>query len=262
MADQLLMFKYIIKNVAKKYNKTVTFMPKPIFGDNGSGMHTHISLWKGSEPIFAGSGYAGAERDGDARARRHPEACSGDLGVQQSDHQQLQAVGAGLRGAGQSGLLAAQPLGGLPHPDVQPQSQGQADRVPLPRSQLQPVLAFSALLMAVIDGIQNKINPGDPLDKDIYDLPPEELALVPKTPGSLDEALDRLGEGSRVPVARRRVHGGRDRDVDQLQAGQRGGCDASAAASLRILLVLRHVIRLAGQDDTFRPRYTAFSFAA
>ena len=74
MADKVMMFKYVIKNVAQKYGKTVTFMPKPLFGDNGSGMHTHISLWKGSEPLFAGSGYAGPERHGAARHRRHPEA--------------------------------------------------------------------------------------------------------------------------------------------------------------------------------------------
>ena len=133
------MFKYIIKNVAKKYGKTVTFMPKPLFGDNGSGMHTHISIWKGGQPLFAGSGYAGLSDMAHLRHRRHPEARPGPVRHLQSDDQQLQAAGAGLRGAGQSGLLAAKPLGGRPHPHVQPEPEGQAARVPLPRSELQSV---------------------------------------------------------------------------------------------------------------------------
>ena len=137
MADIMLMYKYIIKNVAKKYGKTVTFMPKPLFGDNGSGMHTHVSLWKGDKPLFAGSGYAGLSRHGHARHRRHPQARPGDPGVLEPDDQQLQAAGAGLRSAGEPGLFAAEPLGGVPHSDVQPQPEGQAGRVPLPRSELQ-----------------------------------------------------------------------------------------------------------------------------
>ena len=97
-------------------------------------------------------------------------------------------------------------------------------------------------MMAALDGIQNKIHPGEPLDKDIYDLAPEELAEVPKTPGSLDEVARRAGEGPRVPAPRRRVHRGRDRHLDQLQAEERSRRDAPAAASVRVLLVLRHVI--------------------
>ncbi len=134
MADQMCMYKYIIKNVAKKYNKTVTFMPKPLYGDNGSGMHTHISLWKGSEPLVCRQRICGLERDGPVRHRRLAEACPGHPGLLQPDHQQLQALGAGLRGAGEPGLLAAQSFGLVPHSDVQCQSQGQARRVPLPRS--------------------------------------------------------------------------------------------------------------------------------
>ena len=139
MADKVMMFKYIIKNVAKKYGKTVTFMPKPLFGDNGSGMHTHISIWKGGQPLFGGSGYAGLSDMAHPRHRRHPQARPGAVRHHQPDHQQLQAAGAGLRGAGQPGLLAAEPLGGHPHPDVQPEPQGQAAGVPLPRSELQSV---------------------------------------------------------------------------------------------------------------------------
>ena len=139
MADKMMMFKYIIKNVAKKYGKTVTFMPKPLFGDNGSGMHTHISLWKGGEPLFAGSGYAGLSDMALYAIGGMLKHAPALLRLLQPDDQQLQAAGAGLRGAGQPGLLAAEPLGGHPHPDVQPEPQGQAARVPLPRSELQPV---------------------------------------------------------------------------------------------------------------------------
>ena len=139
MADKMCMYKYIIKNVAKKYNKTVTFMPKPLFGDNGSGMHTHISLWKGGQPLFAGSGYAGLSEMALLRHRRPAEARPGDPGLHQPDDQQLQAPGAGLRSAGQPGLLAAQSLGLVPHSDVQPEPEGQAGRVPLPRPELQSV---------------------------------------------------------------------------------------------------------------------------
>ena len=126
MADKAMMYKYIVKNVAKKYNKTVTFMPKPIFGDNGSGMHTHISIWKGGENLFAGSGYAGLSDMATVRHRRHFEACPGHFGLLLPHDQQLQAVGAGLRSARQPGVLAAQPLGVDPHSDVQFQPEGQA----------------------------------------------------------------------------------------------------------------------------------------
>ncbi len=136
MGDKMCLYKYIIKNVAKKYNKTVTFMPKPLFSDNGSGMHTHISLWKGGQPLFAGNGYAGLSEMGLLRHRRSVEARPGDPGLHQPDHQQLQAVGAGLRSAGEPGLLATESLGLVPHSDVQPEPEGQAGRVPLPGPEL------------------------------------------------------------------------------------------------------------------------------
>ncbi len=195
MADNMCMYKYIIKNVAKKYNKTVTFMPKPLFGDNGSGMHTHISLWKGGKPLFAGNGYAGLSEMGLFAIGGLLQARPGHPGLRQPDDQQLQAAGAGLRSAGEPGLLAAEPLGRVPHSDVQPEPEGQAGRVPLPGPELQSRTWRSPrCMMAALDGIQNKIHPGEPLDKDIYDLAPEELAEVPKTPGSLGESLDALAK--------------------------------------------------------------------
>ena len=114
-------------------------MPKPLFGDNGSGMHTHISLWKDGEPLFAGSGYAGLSEMAMYAIGGLLKHAPAILALLQPDDQQLQAAGAGLRSAGEPGLLAAQPLGVDPHSDVQPEPEGQAARVPLPRSELQSV---------------------------------------------------------------------------------------------------------------------------
>ena len=139
MADQFMWYKYICKNVAKRHGKTVTFMPKPIFEDNGSGMHTHMSLWKGGKPLFAGDGYAGLSEmalhavGGLLQARaRHP-------GVRRADHELVPTAGARLRGAGQPGAVGAEPLGGDPHSDVLEEPEGQAARVPLSGPELQRV---------------------------------------------------------------------------------------------------------------------------
>ena len=158
MADNVLLYKYIIKNVAKKYNKTVTFMPKPLFADNGSGMHSTNSLWKGGEPLFSPATAMRPER---ARWRCRAiggllEARPGDLRVHQPDDQQLQAARAGLRGAGEPGVLAAESLGLVPHSDVQPEPEGEAGRVPCPDPSCNPYLAFAAMMMAALDGIQKR----------------------------------------------------------------------------------------------------------
>ena len=117
-ADNMMLYKYIIRNVANQYGKTVTFMPKPLFGDNGSGMHTHQSLWKGGKPLFAGDSYAGSEPDGAVVHRRPAEARARAVGHHRAHHQQLQAAGARLRSAGQPGLFAPQSLRRRPHSDV------------------------------------------------------------------------------------------------------------------------------------------------
>jgi glutamine synthetase len=194
MSDQLLMYKYIIKNVATRHNKTVTFMPKPIFGDNGSGMHTHISLWKGNEPIFAGSGYAGLSETAlyaIGGILKHAPAILAFTNPTTNSYKRLvpgYEAPVNLAYSQRNRSAACR----IPMYSPSPKSKRIEFRCPDPSCN--PYLAFSALLMAVIDGIQNKVNPGDPLDKDIYDLPPEELAAVPKTPASLDAALDALDE--------------------------------------------------------------------
>ena len=161
MADQFMWYKYICKNVAKRHGKTVTFMPKPIFEDNGSGMHTHTSLWKDGKPLFAGDGYAGPERDGPVRRRRPAQARPGDSRVRRADDQLLPPAGARVRGAGQPGALGAQPLGRRSAFRCTRRARrpsGSSSAVPDPSCN--GYLAWSAMLMAMLDGIQNKIDPG------------------------------------------------------------------------------------------------------
>jgi len=192
MADDMCMYKYIVKNVATLHGKTVTFMPKPIFGDNGSGMHTHISLWKGDEPLFAGSGYAGLSdmaMHAIGGILRHAPALLAFTNPTTNSYKRLVPgfeAPVNLAYSQRNRSAACR----IPMYSASPKSKRVEFRCPDPSCN--PYLAFSALMMATVDGIQNKINPGDPLDKDIYDLAPEELAEVPKTPGSLDEALAAL----------------------------------------------------------------------
>jgi glutamine synthetase len=189
MADSMLMYKYIIKNVAKKHGKTVTFMPKPLFGDNGSGMHTHVSIWKEGKPLFAGGGYAGLS-DMALYAigglLKHAPAILAFSNPTTNSYKRLvpgYEAPVNLAYSQRNRSAACR----IPMYSASPKAKRVEFRCPDPSCN--PYLAFAAILMAVLDGIQNKIHPGEPLDKDIYDLEPEELAKVPKTPGSLDEAL-------------------------------------------------------------------------
>ncbi len=154
----------------------------------------HQSLWKGGEPLFFDEkGYAGLSDIARWYIGGLLHARAGDPRVLDPDDELVQAAGAGLRGAGQPRVLAAQPLGVVRIPLVLEEPEGQAPRVPLPRPVVQPVpRLLGDDCMAGLDGIQNRIEPPTPVDKDLYDLPPEELAQVPQVPGSLDEALDAL----------------------------------------------------------------------
>ncbi|MEQ9550403.1 MAG: type I glutamate--ammonia ligase [Coleofasciculus sp. G3-WIS-01] len=190
--DFLMVYKYVVKNVAKKYGKTATFMPKPLFNDNGSGMHTHQSIWKDGKPLFFGDGYA------------------------QMSKMALHYIGGLLRHA--PALLALtnpttnsykRLVPGFEAPVNLAYSQGNRSasiRIPLsgdnpkakrmefrcPDATCNPYIAFAAMLCAGLDGIKNEIDPGEPLDVDIYDLSPEELSKIPSTPGSLEAALEHL----------------------------------------------------------------------
>jgi len=192
IADKLMMYKYIVKNTAKRHNKTVTFMPKPIFGDNGSGMHVHQSLWKKGENLFAGTGYAGLSEAGlyyIGGILKHAKALIAFTNPTTNSYKRLVPhYEAPVRLAySQRNRSAAVRI---PMYSGSPQAKRMEFRCPDPSSN--PYLAFSAMLMAGLDGIINKIDPGEPLDKNIYDMEPEELTNVPNTPASLEDALNAL----------------------------------------------------------------------
>ena len=192
MGDWMCMYKYIVKNVARKHNKTATFMPKPLFGDNGSGMHTHISLWKNGEPLFAGGGYAGLSDTAlyaiGGILKHAPAICAFTNPTTNSYKRLVPGFEAPVNLAySQRNRSAA-----IRIPMYSPNPKAKRIEFRCPDPSANPYLAFAALLMAMIDGVQNKMHPGEPLDKDIYDLPPEELKNVPKTPASLEEALRAL----------------------------------------------------------------------
>jgi glutamine synthetase len=194
MADQLMWFKYVLKNVANKNGHTVTFMPKPIFEDNGTGMHTHISIWKDGQPLFAGDKYAGVSQEAlyaIGGILKHTKAvCAFSNPTTNSYKRLVPGFEAPVNLAYSSRNRSAAVR--IPMYSASPKAKRIEFRTPDPSCN--GYLAFSAMLMAVIDGIENKIDPGDPLDKDIYGLPAEELAQIPSAPGSLDEALAALEE--------------------------------------------------------------------
>jgi glutamine synthetase len=192
MGDQLMWFKYVLKNVAYRNHRTVTFMPKPLFEDNGSGMHTHISIWKKGQPLFAGDKYAGISQQAlfaIGGILKHARALCAFTNPTTNSYKRLvpgfeAPVNLAYSSRNRSAAIR------IPMYSTSPKAKRIEFRTPDPSCN--GYLAFSAMLMAVIDGIQNKMDPGDPLDKNIYNLPPEELAQIPSAPGSLDEALEAL----------------------------------------------------------------------
>jgi len=197
MADKLMLYKYIVKNVAWAAGKTATFMPKPIFQDNGSGMHTHMSLWKAGEPLFfSETGYAGLSdmaRWYIGGLLRHASAILAFAAPTTNSYKRLvpgYEAPVNLVYSQRNRSAAVR----IPLYSKSPKAKRLEFRCPDPSCN--PYLAFSAMLMAGLDGVQNRIEPPDPVDKDLYDLPPEELARVPQVPGSLDEALAALESDS------------------------------------------------------------------
>ncbi len=196
MADQLMWFKYVLKNVAVRHGHTVTFMPKPIFEDNGTGMHTHVSIWKKDKPLFAGDKYAGISQEAlyaIGGILKHCKALCAFTNPTTNSYKRLvpgfeAPVNLAYSSRNRSAAVR------IPMYSASPKAKRIEFRTPDPSCN--GYLAFSAILMAVIDGIENKIDPGDPLDKNIYDLPPEELAEIESAPGSLDEAIKSLKEDS------------------------------------------------------------------
>ncbi|MBD2135316.1 MAG: type I glutamate--ammonia ligase [Sphaerospermopsis kisseleviana] len=191
-ADWLMTYKYVIKNVARKYGKTVTFMPKPIFGDNGSGMHCHQSIWNNGKPLFAGDKYAGMSEMGlyyIGGILKHAPALLAITNPTTNSYKRLvPGYEAPVNLAYSQGNRSASVR--IPLTGDNPKAKRLEFRCPDATSN--PYLAFAAMLCAGIDGIKNKIHPGEPLDRNIYELSPEELAKIPSTPGSLELALEAL----------------------------------------------------------------------
>lgn len=191
-ADTMMLFKYIVKNIARRHGKTVTFMPKPLYGDNGSGMHTHQSLWKGNKPLFAGKEYAGLSPMAlyyIGGILKHARALCALCNPTTNSYKRLvpgyeAPVNLAYSARNRSAAIR------IPTFSQSPKAKRVEYRPPDPSAN--PYLCYSALLMAGLDGVLNRIDPGEPMDKNLYELPPEEAARIPQVPGSLSEALDAL----------------------------------------------------------------------
>ncbi len=193
-SDHLMMFKYIVKNTAKAAGKTATFMPKPIFGDNGSGMHTHVSLWKDGQPLFAGDKYAGMSDLAlyfIGGLLKHAPSVLAFTNPTTNSYKRLvpgyeAPVNLAYSKSNRSAAIR------IPMYSASPKAKRIEFRCPDGSSN--PYLAFSAILLAGIDGIINKIEPGEPLEKDIFHLGSEEMSHIPHAPEDLTVALKRLAE--------------------------------------------------------------------
>jgi glutamine synthetase len=191
-ADNLMLFKYVVKNTVAEFGKTATFMPKPLFGDNGSGMHCHQSLWKDGNPLFAGDQYAGLSEMAKfyiGGLLKHAPALVAFAAPTTNSYKRLVP---GFEAPVNLAYSARNRSAAVRIPMFSPSPKAKRLEFRPPDPSCNPYIAFSAMLMAGLDGIQNRIDPGEPLDKDIYDLPPEELANVPSLPGTLDESLKAL----------------------------------------------------------------------
>jgi len=193
-ADNVLKVKYVLKNVARKRNKTVTFMPKPIFGDNGTGMHTHQSIWKGGKNLFAGDKYAGLSQEAlwyIGGILKHARALAAFVTPSTSSYKRLVP---GFEAPINLAYSARNRSAAIRIPVYSTSPKAKRIEFRPADATVNPYIAFAAMLMAGIDGIKNRIDPGEPVDKNIYDLPPEEKAKIPQYPGSLEEALKALEE--------------------------------------------------------------------
>ena len=194
MSDHFAWYKYIVRNVAKEAGKTVTFMPKPVFNDNGSGMHTHMSLWKDGNPLFAGDGYAGLSdlaMHAIAGVLKHAGAILAFAAPTSNSYRRLVP---GFEAPVNLAYSQRNRSAAVRIPMYSPNPKAKRLEFRCPDPTCNGYLTFSAMLMAALDGIENKLDPGDPLDRDTYGMTSEELAEWPHTPGSLDDALQALGE--------------------------------------------------------------------
>jgi len=194
MSDQLMWFKYVVKNRARAAGKVATFMPKPMYDDNGNGMHVHQSLWKDGKPLFAGDGYAGMSEMAlhyIGGLLKHARALTAFTNPTINSYRRLVP---GFEAPVNLAYSSRNRSASIRIPTYSQSPKAKRLEARFPDSSGNPYLAFSAMIMAGLDGIQNKIDPGDPFDKDLYSLSPEELKGVPTVPGSLGESLQCLEE--------------------------------------------------------------------
>lgn len=188
-ADNLQWFKYIIKNIARRHHKTATFMPKPLQGDNGSGMHTHLSLWKGGRPLFAGERYAGLSETALHFVAGILEHAPALLALTNPTTNSFKRLVPGYEAPIKLAYSSRNRSSAVRIPMVQASPSAKRIEFRTPDPSCNGYLAFAAILMAGLDGIERQLDPGDPVDKNIYNLPPVEADKIPSAPASLEEAL-------------------------------------------------------------------------
>jgi glutamine synthetase len=192
MGDALMWYKYIVKNVARRHGKTATFMPKPLFGDNGSGMHCHQSIWSGEKPLFAGDKYGGMSELAlhyIAGILKHATALAAFTNPGTNSYHRLVP---GFEAPVNLAYSSRNRSAAVRIPMYSPSPKAKRIEVRFPDPTANGYIAFAAMLMAGLDGIERRLTPGNPLDKDIYSLTPEELKDVPSMPGSLSDAISNL----------------------------------------------------------------------
>jgi len=192
MADELVMYKYIVKQVARQHGLAATFMPKPLFGDNGSGMHIHASLWKGEKNLFFGDQYAGLSQEALWAIGGILKHAASLLAFTNPTTNSYKRLVPGYEAPVNLAYSSRNRSAAIRIPTYSPSEKAKRFEFRCPDPTCNPYLAFSALTMAMCDGIQSKIDPGKPMDKNIYDLPPEVLKDIPSTPAHLNGALDAL----------------------------------------------------------------------